>query len=718
MGLLFLVFLAGLLNIYNLWNLGYGNSYYAAAIKSMTQSLSNFFFISFDSVGFISIDKAPLSLWLDAVFAKIFGFNGFIILLPHALAGIAVTILTYVIVKKVAGSIPAFVASLVITLSPVNVAVYRNNTPDALLLVFVLLAIYFVIQFFDQKRTLFLILSAVMIGLGFNTKMSQAFLILPAIAGTLFIFAEGNLLNKTKTVLLYLFVAALVSISWITIVDLTPADMRPYMGGSENNSAWNLVLGYNGAQRLLGEDGIGGRNGFNVGGKGLHRLFVGEMGTQTGWLLVSALLYSAYFALCHYKKLFQKLLGKDVSFSTFDILVVINIGFLIVQYLFFSFASFFHSYYLNIFAVPIAFLIGGLVFEIQNKQPKHRLLSLMLLASAPVQIYLIRQTGYATWLIPLIIGLGVIWLGLIFFKKNKRLILTGGIALASLFITPLIWSGYTTLYSNTATAIFIGGPQVRGPGPAGPGGPGGPGGGPRNRNRNGQPPIAGGFAQDDNNNGPPPTRDGFVQDGNSAGQPPIANYLAQDNNRAGQLPVDEENTRSYPSGGRSPGGGPFGQVNANTEILAYLKQNYNGEKYFVAVGSQQQATEFILNEDVGNIMTLGGFSGRDQTLTLEEFREKIASGELRFFLDNGRGDRGNMPGGGPNPPAGNRFSTTPPGGGEVPTLPDERGRNNPGGGGGMFNANQDITDWVRENAEAVEGRAGLYDLRTADLSGS
>ncbi|MCB0178364.1 MAG: glycosyltransferase family 39 protein [Anaerolineae bacterium] len=741
--LCFLVLLAGFLNIYNLWRLGYGNGYYAAAIKSMTQSLSNFFFVSFDSVGFISVDKAPLSLWLDTIFAKIFGFSGFIILLPHALAGIAVTILTYIIVNKVAGKLPAFVAGLVITLSPVNVAVYRNNTPDALLLVFVLLAILFAVDYFKQKKMLFLLLSAAMIGLGFNTKMMQAFLVLPALVGAMVIFAEGKLFNKFKIGLIYLLVTAFISFSWITIVDLTPADMRPYMGGSDNDSAWNLALGYNGAQRLLGEDGVGGRNGFNVGGKGPQRLFVGEMATQTGWLLVSAILFSGYYAVRNFKKLFRKMIGQDVPVSRLDFLNTLNIGFFITGYLFFSFASFFHSYYLNIFAVPIAFLMGGLAYEIRDKGASNRLLPLILLASVPVQVYLILQAGYAVWLAPIIVVLAVVALVAIFYQPNKKLVLAGGVAaLVSLMATPLVWSGYTTLYGNTASPIFIGGPQVRGPGPGGPGGRGGPPGGP------------GGFAWGGNPGGPPP-RDGgqppaapgFAQGTNGSVQPPAADGLAQGNNRSGQPPTNSDPNMPAgipPAGGGAPppGGGMFGPQNIDAQVLTYLKQNYDGEKYFVAVSSQNQATRFILNEDIGNVMTLGGFSGRDQTLTLAQFKEKVASGELRFFLlDNGRGGPGGMPGGGP----GNGFAPTgasgapgaPPAAGAVPGVspaaggnpdlaqaqsgrnglsadPNGAGRSNRGGGG-MFNANQDITNWVRENAVPVDGMTGLYDLRPTEF---
>ena len=186
----------------------------------------------------------------------------------------------------------------------------------------------------------------------------------------------------------------------------------------------------------------------------------------------------------------------------------------------------------------------------------------------------------------------------------------------------------------------------------------------------------------------------------------------------------------------------FGPQNIDAQVLTYLKQNYDGEKYFVAVSSQNQATRFILNEDIGNVMTLGGFSGRDQTLTLAQFQEKVASGELRFFLlDNGRGGPGGMPGGGP----GNGFAPTgasgapgaPPAAGAVPGVspaaggnpglaqtqsdrngfsadPNGAGRSNRGGGG-MFNANQDITNWVRENAVPVDGMTGLYDLRPTEF---
>jgi 4-amino-4-deoxy-L-arabinose transferase-like glycosyltransferase len=634
----FLVILASWLNIYNLWTQGYGNSYYAAAIKNMLTSFQAFFFVSYDSVGFISVDKAPLSLWLDTLFAKLFGFNGFIILLPHALAGVLVTYLTYWIARRVFGRVPAFLAALTITLSPVNVAVYRNNTPDALLLVFILLAILFLLRYLENFRWLDLLLSAVMVGLGFNTKMLQAYLVLPALLGILLLFSKGGWKKRVLNLLGYLSVVLLVSFVWITIVDLTPATLRPFVGGSENNSAWNLAFAYNGTQRLLGESGVGGQNGFNTGEKGLQRLFLGEMGTQTGWFLASVILFSMWIMVRLLPKLWQMVRGRVATFEKRELFNLFNVGFLLVGYLFFSYAGFFHSYYLNLFALPIAFLLGG-VFEEIRLNPTNKWLPWLLLASLPVQVFLILQAQYAQILIPIILVVSIGGIVSYLLKPLQWRWLGVGLVLFSLFLTPLVWSGYTTLLGNTASPIIFGGPQVR-----------------SSTDRQFPPSAAN-----------PPTQAGNF--------PPL---MSPGN---GQFP---------PNGGM--GGGMFGASQINAEMLAYLKANSNGEKYFLAVTSQNEASAYILSEGIGNIMTLGGFSGRDQVLTLAEFQQKIANGEVRYIYLGG--DRQMGAGDGSNNRAGNG-------------NPNGSAKD---GGGGMFNANSEITDWVKANCQQISEFPGLYAL--------
>src|SRR5262245_43389193 len=80
---------AAMLNLWNLAQNGYGNTYYAVAVQSMLQSWSNFFFGAYDAGGFVTVDKPPVALWIQAISARIFGFSGLALLLPEALAGVA-----------------------------------------------------------------------------------------------------------------------------------------------------------------------------------------------------------------------------------------------------------------------------------------------------------------------------------------------------------------------------------------------------------------------------------------------------------------------------------------------------------------------------------------------------------------------------------------------------------------------------------------------------
>ena len=59
MGLAAVVAIAGVLRLWDLERNGYGNVYYAAAVRGMLVSWSNFFFGSFDPAGFVTVDKPP-----------------------------------------------------------------------------------------------------------------------------------------------------------------------------------------------------------------------------------------------------------------------------------------------------------------------------------------------------------------------------------------------------------------------------------------------------------------------------------------------------------------------------------------------------------------------------------------------------------------------------------------------------------------------------------
>src|SRR5215510_12260876 len=85
------------------WNLsqnGFGRRYYAAGVRSMSESWHNFLYNSFDPAGFLSLDKPPVAIWLQVAAAKLFGFAGVYILLPQVLAGVISVLLLYVTVQR------------------------------------------------------------------------------------------------------------------------------------------------------------------------------------------------------------------------------------------------------------------------------------------------------------------------------------------------------------------------------------------------------------------------------------------------------------------------------------------------------------------------------------------------------------------------------------------------------------------------------------------
>ena len=66
-----------------------------------------------------------------------------------------------------------------------------------------------------------------------------------------------------------------------------PTSWRPYIGGSQTNSVWELILGYNGLGRLTGDEtgSVGGGGGGGWGATGIGRLFTADIGGQVAWLL-------------------------------------------------------------------------------------------------------------------------------------------------------------------------------------------------------------------------------------------------------------------------------------------------------------------------------------------------------------------------------------------------------------------------------------------------
>nr|WP_320162621.1 glycosyltransferase family 39 protein [uncultured Methanoregula sp.] len=246
------------LNLWNLWNQGISNEYYAAAVKSMLENPRLIFFNSFDAAGFVTIDKPPVGLWVQVASAALLGFSGWALVLPQALAGVGSVALVYLIVARSFGKPAGLISALALAVTPIFVAVSRNETMDGLLIFVLLLSLLIALKAAREQSLSWLLVSIGLIGIGFNIKMIQAFIIVPAI---LFIYLLGTRSQPVKTRALHLLLAVLVllivSLSWTVAVDMVPADQRPYIGGSGDNTVLGLIINYNGIHRL--EDGMNGQ---------------------------------------------------------------------------------------------------------------------------------------------------------------------------------------------------------------------------------------------------------------------------------------------------------------------------------------------------------------------------------------------------------------------------------------------------------------------------
>ena len=257
--LIAILILAAFLYAWNIWEAGEANNFYTAAIVSMTKSFKNFWYASFDPAGFITVDKPPVALWFMTISAKIFGVHGWSVVLPSILFGIGSVYLIYNLVHKRFGRIPARISALIMTLTPIVVADSRTNNMDATLVFFLLLSIWFVQKSVMGQKQRYLWIGFALMGVSFNIKMLQAFMILPALYLYYWIASKVNWKQKIAHLSIATVFLAVFTLIWPLSVDLTNSNSRPYEGGSETNSALELAFGYNGTQRLLGQTtGTGG----------------------------------------------------------------------------------------------------------------------------------------------------------------------------------------------------------------------------------------------------------------------------------------------------------------------------------------------------------------------------------------------------------------------------------------------------------------------------
>src|SRR3954452_19883948 len=141
-----LLVLAGVLYLWALDRNGFANDYYSAAVHSMSTSWHAFLYGSFDASSVMPVDKPPLALWVQALSARTFGYSSWSMLVPQALMGVASVALVYDMTRRQFGRAAVCGGGLPLALPPTAVAISRHNNPDALLVLCVTAAVWFLVR--------------------------------------------------------------------------------------------------------------------------------------------------------------------------------------------------------------------------------------------------------------------------------------------------------------------------------------------------------------------------------------------------------------------------------------------------------------------------------------------------------------------------------------------------------------------------------------------
>jgi 4-amino-4-deoxy-L-arabinose transferase-like glycosyltransferase len=506
------------------------------------------------------------------------------VLLPQLVAGILSVIVINHLVGRSFGPAAGLLAALVMAITPVSVAVDRNNTMDSTLILTLLMAAWAFIKATETGRLRPLLIGAALLGIGFNIKMLEAFLPLPAFIALYLFGAKDRWKRKIKRLTLAMALLAVISLSWVTIVQLTPADQRPYVGSSGNNSEFNLIIGYNGVQRLLGMGfgvsggargaapftpgfgppgfggggpfgGRGGPGGFNggmsgTGQAGILRLFTTPLSKEMSWLLPFGLFSLGLVAFRQRVK---------VPVEPKHQAVILWGGWLLAGAAFFSVAGFFHEYYLAMITAPMAAAFALGVSELWRLSSSHLWLAAVVLIGLAVgtlafQFVTANAFTQAIGWLPLtflLFALGVLCLlGALNWGLRGSARLGFGCIVAACLITPGIWSWLTML----------------------------------NPSQNQSLPAA---------------------------------YSGQ--------------TSSVSNGGG---------IQVNQALLDFLQANTQSNLFLMAVPSSMQGADYVLATG-RPVLYLGGFMGSDQVLTSQSLSQLVTSGKLRYVYWDARSGNAN-----------------------------------------------------------------------------
>ncbi|NUU05194.1 glycosyltransferase family 39 protein [Leifsonia sp. C5G2] len=602
--LLGLLAVTALLYLWDLAASGWANSFYSAAVQAGSVNGEAFFYGSSDAANSITVDKPPASLWIMALSVRLFGLSSWSILVPEALMGVATVWLVYLTVRRTFSARTSLLAGGVLALTPVAALMFRFNNPDALLVLLLTLATYLTLRGIESGRIRWVIWAGVAVGFGFLTKQLQAFLILPVLAGVYLAAARVSWAKRFGHLFAALGAVVVAAGWWVAVVELVPASMRPYVGGSQTNSFLELTFGYNGLGRLTGNEtgsvtGGGGGGGAAGGGMwgstGILRLFENEIGGQITWLLPAALVLFVVALV-----LGRKLARTDARRAT----LLLFGGWLIVTALAFSFmAGIFHAYYTVALAPALAGVvaIGASAVWASRETLWVRILSAVTMLGTAVWAWVLldRATGWLPWLKVVVLIVALAASVLLLLPPRSRVLsgATIAVTLVGALLAPTAYTLQTVTTGHTGS-IVTAGPTVSG--------------------------AMGGFG------GGRPRQGGFGGAPNGAqGAPPAGGIPG---GATGGAPGGSTNG----GGSRGGMGGLLDSGTVSSQLSSLLKADASKYTWVAAaVGSNSAAGYQLATQEA--VMPIGGFNGSDPSPTLAQFKQYVAEGKIHYFISGGVG---------------------------------------------------------------------------------
>ena len=609
--LLAIIAVAGVLNFWGLSRNGWANTFYAGAVRSMAGSWHDFLFASLDRSGLMTVDKPPAALWVQALSARIFGFDSLSILIPQALMGVAAAVLTYDLVRRRFGRAAGFAAAITFALTPITVAMSRHNNPDELLILCCVAALWFAVRALEDGRTRWLVLSGACIGLGFETKMAVALFVVPGIFLAYLWVAPRGRLRSFVQLLWGGLALAVVGLAWPLRVTLTPAADRPWISGTSDNSIWSLIVNYNGVGRVAGQAGTpggggGGGGGFGGGSTGVLRLLDSGLGGQAGWLLGFALVAGVAILVA------SRLRRGDARTGW---LIAVGGAFLVTAAVFSAASGIFHPYYVSFLGPWAAMLVGAGVGETLSRGRSGRIVGPLVVAGGAITelIVLGNIDGSVSWAQPLVVGGGIVCALALAIRLSGRVgarvrVVAVVVAMAALLAAPATWAA-DTLGHATSSTFPAGGPAGVGMGAGGPGGV-----------RSGHGRFGGGFGAVGGPGGRAGGARGFPSGPQPAGAPGAG---------VGRLRGGAGARGGFGGGPGGLGGGGFGGDDTSLTAASRYARSHGGGT--IGVESQSSAASAIIASDA-NVAGLGGFSGRESTVTARWLAMEVRSGKLRWLL--------------------------------------------------------------------------------------